>query len=100
LEDGRSSKEKGMEGYGGGDGAEGVIQHDATFRSYTNNMRRLSRSLDGLYLVCSYVLTVMSLLLKSSIYEQAAFSYYGNIEKWPVGKPMIVLMSVYQSIFY
>ncbi len=60
LEDGMSSKEKGMEGYRGGDGAEGVIQHDATFRSYTNNMRRLSRSLDGLYLVCSCVLTVMS----------------------------------------
>ena len=54
LEDGGSSKEKGMESCGGGgEGGEGVVQHDATFRSYTNNMRRLSRSLDGLYLVCA-----------------------------------------------
>lgn len=52
LEDGGSSKEKGMESCG--DSTEGVIQHDATFRSYTNNMRRLSRSLDGLYLVCTF----------------------------------------------
>ena len=54
LEDGGSSKEKGMESCGGGDGGEGVIQRNATFRSYTNNMRRLSRSLDGLYLVCMF----------------------------------------------
>ena len=53
LESG-SSKEKGMESCGGGeDGEGGVIQRDATFRSYTNNVRRLSRSLDGLYLVSS-----------------------------------------------
>ena len=47
LEDG--SKEKGLESCGGA--GEGEIQRDATFRSYSN-MRRLSRSLDGLYLVC------------------------------------------------
>lgn len=52
--EGGSSKEKGMESYGGGeDGEGGEIQRDATFRSYTNNMRRLSRSLDGLFLVRS-----------------------------------------------